>query len=159
MYHIVPCGEFNGVHIALVARSVVLSVSSPNDPKSRVFPSNVIQSPLDRLALTLQEDVQKVAMLWESAQQIWKVIKENKDLDLPSHKVMVENIRCEEIANKEYSSFTSNDAHILLVLLTYQSMLKHMISGTSENFKNAFIDALNEGKGFALAARDCTEKF
>lgn len=24
-----------------------------------------------------------------SAQQIWKVIKENKDLDLPAHKVMI----------------------------------------------------------------------
>ncbi|ONI11432.1 hypothetical protein PRUPE_4G106500 [Prunus persica] len=34
-----------------------------------------------------------------SAQQIWKVIKENKDLDLPAHKVMVANVRCEEIAN------------------------------------------------------------
>ncbi|GKB87323.1 protein root hair defective 3, partial [Tanacetum coccineum] len=131
-----------------------------------------------------------------SAQQIWKVIKENKDLDLPSHKVMVANIRCEEIANEEFSSFTENEEWLklkelvksnfvpgfgkkvssllghslssydkeatlkkVLVLLTYQSMLKHMISGTSENFKNAFIDALNEGKGFALAARDCTEKF
>ncbi|GKD41961.1 protein root hair defective 3 [Tanacetum coccineum] len=36
-----------------------------------------------------------------SIQQIWKVIRENKDLDLPSHKVMVANVRCEEIANKE----------------------------------------------------------
>nr|XP_010925000.3 LOW QUALITY PROTEIN: protein ROOT HAIR DEFECTIVE 3 [Elaeis guineensis] len=34
-----------------------------------------------------------------SAQQIWKVIKENKDLDLPAHKVMVATVRCEEIAD------------------------------------------------------------
>ncbi|PWA53266.1 protein ROOT HAIR DEFECTIVE 3 [Artemisia annua] len=147
-----------------------------------------------------------------SAQEIWKVIKENKDLDLPSHKAMVANIRCEEIANEEHSSFTANEEWLKLKELvksnlvpgfgkkvssllgnslssydkeatyfeessknakrklleekllhlvqpSYQSMLEHMISGTSKNFKNAFTDALNEGKGFASAARDCTEKF
>ncbi|CAH1422770.1 unnamed protein product [Lactuca virosa] len=44
-----------------------------------------------------------------SAQQIWKVIKENKDLDLPAHKVMVATVRCEEIANEKYSSFVTNE--------------------------------------------------
>lgn len=43
-----------------------------------------------------------------SAQQIWKVIKENKDLDLPAHKVMVATVRCEEIANEKFSCFASN---------------------------------------------------
>ncbi|KAH1091028.1 hypothetical protein J1N35_018285 [Gossypium stocksii] len=44
-----------------------------------------------------------------SAQHIWKAIKENKDLDLPAHKVMVASVRCEEIANEKYASFTSNE--------------------------------------------------
>ncbi|KAI3463271.1 hypothetical protein Pfo_019934 [Paulownia fortunei] len=44
-----------------------------------------------------------------SAQQIWKVIKENKDLDLPAHKVMVATVRCEEIANEKFSSFIANE--------------------------------------------------
>ncbi|XP_021890234.1 protein ROOT HAIR DEFECTIVE 3-like [Carica papaya] len=44
-----------------------------------------------------------------SAQQIWKVIKENKDLDLPAHKVMVATVRCEEIANEKYAFFTENE--------------------------------------------------
>ncbi|KAH9611043.1 hypothetical protein KSS87_006919 [Heliosperma pusillum] len=43
-----------------------------------------------------------------SAQQIWKVIKENKDLDLPAHKVMVATVRCEEIASEKCSDFTQN---------------------------------------------------
>lgn len=43
-----------------------------------------------------------------SAQQIWKVIKENKDLDLPAHKVMVATVRCEEIANERYNDFVQN---------------------------------------------------
>lgn len=44
-----------------------------------------------------------------SAQQIWKVIKENKDLDLPAHKVMVATVRCEEIAYEKFSSFAANE--------------------------------------------------
>ncbi|XP_021294004.1 protein ROOT HAIR DEFECTIVE 3-like [Herrania umbratica] len=49
-----------------------------------------------------------------SAQQIWKVIKENKDLDLPAHKVMVATVRCEEIANEKYVGFTANENWCLL---------------------------------------------
>nr|XP_043622361.1 protein ROOT HAIR DEFECTIVE 3-like [Erigeron canadensis] len=43
-----------------------------------------------------------------SAAQIWKVIKENRDLDLPAHKVMVATVRCEEIANEKHSAFAKN---------------------------------------------------
>ncbi|GJZ04833.1 protein root hair defective 3 [Tanacetum coccineum] len=48
---------------------------------------------------------------------------------------------------------------IYLVRPTYQLMLEHTISWTKKNFKSTFTDALNEGTGFALAARDCTKKF
>ncbi|ONM40608.1 Protein ROOT HAIR DEFECTIVE 3 [Zea mays] len=44
-----------------------------------------------------------------SSQQFWKVIKENKDLDLPAHKVMVATVRCEEIGNEKVGSFTSDE--------------------------------------------------
>ncbi|XP_022885109.1 protein ROOT HAIR DEFECTIVE 3 homolog 1-like [Olea europaea var. sylvestris] len=44
-----------------------------------------------------------------SAQEIWKIIKENKDLDLPAHKVMVATVRCEEITNEKFSSFIANE--------------------------------------------------
>ncbi|XP_022764277.1 protein ROOT HAIR DEFECTIVE 3 homolog 2-like [Durio zibethinus] len=43
-----------------------------------------------------------------SAQKIWKSIKENKDLDLPAHKVMVATVRCEQIANEKLHQFLSN---------------------------------------------------
>ncbi|KAG5005800.1 hypothetical protein JHK85_024342 [Glycine max] len=43
-----------------------------------------------------------------SAQQIWKVIRENKDLDLPAHKVMVATVRCEEIANEKLNQLRSD---------------------------------------------------
>ncbi|KAE8715218.1 Protein ROOT HAIR DEFECTIVE 3-like protein 2 [Hibiscus syriacus] len=45
-----------------------------------------------------------------SAQQIWKVIKENKDLDLPAHKVMVASVRCEEIAHEKYDAFIESES-------------------------------------------------
>eukprot|EP00250_Pteridium_aquilinum_P020464 c24824_g1_i1 orf=337-2970(-) len=44
-----------------------------------------------------------------STQEIWKVIKENKDLDLPAHKVMVATVRCEEIANEKLMELTANE--------------------------------------------------
>ncbi|KAG2658547.1 hypothetical protein PVAP13_1KG302010 [Panicum virgatum] len=44
-----------------------------------------------------------------SSQQFWKIIKENKDLDLPAHKVMVATVRCEEIGNEKVASFTADE--------------------------------------------------
>ncbi|KAA8537113.1 hypothetical protein F0562_029591 [Nyssa sinensis] len=49
-----------------------------------------------------------------SAQQIWKIIKENKDLDLPAHKVMVATVRCEEIANEKFSCLSSDEGWLAL---------------------------------------------
>ncbi|KAG8090254.1 hypothetical protein GUJ93_ZPchr0011g26869 [Zizania palustris] len=43
-----------------------------------------------------------------SALQIWKVIRENKDLDLPAHKVMIATVRCEDIADEKLRSFMSD---------------------------------------------------
>uniref|UniRef100_A0A0E0RA61 GB1/RHD3-type G domain-containing protein n=1 Tax=Oryza rufipogon TaxID=4529 RepID=A0A0E0RA61_ORYRU len=43
-----------------------------------------------------------------SALQIWKVIRENKDLNLPAHKIMVATVRCEEIADEKLKSFISD---------------------------------------------------
>ncbi|KAJ0971357.1 hypothetical protein J5N97_019316 [Dioscorea zingiberensis] len=44
-----------------------------------------------------------------SAEQIWKVIKENKDLDLPAHKVLVATIRCEEFALEKFNYLTVDE--------------------------------------------------
>ncbi|KAA3479113.1 protein ROOT HAIR DEFECTIVE 3-like protein 2-like [Gossypium australe] len=49
-----------------------------------------------------------------SAQQIWRVIKENKDLDLPAHKVMVATVRCEEIANEKFCRLSSDEDWLAL---------------------------------------------
>ncbi|KAG9132048.1 hypothetical protein Leryth_017822 [Lithospermum erythrorhizon] len=145
-----------------------------------------------------------------SAQQIWKIIKDNKDLDLPAHKVMVATVRCEEIANEKFSSFANDkkwcelevevNSHLVpgfgqkltsildaylseydfevsyfdenvrsskrkqfeekllqLVQPAYLSMLGHLRAGTLGKFKEVFDDELNKGKGFALAARECSE--
>ncbi|EFJ38064.1 hypothetical protein SELMODRAFT_73603 [Selaginella moellendorffii] len=44
-----------------------------------------------------------------STHEIWKVIKENKDLDLPAHKVMVATVRCEEIANEKFLALSADE--------------------------------------------------
>ncbi|KAM0872437.1 hypothetical protein ACQ4PT_038729 [Festuca glaucescens] len=49
-----------------------------------------------------------------SAMQIWKVIQENKDLNLPAHKVMVATVRCEEIADERLRCFMSDEVTLLL---------------------------------------------
>ncbi|CAN6545844.1 unnamed protein product [Malus baccata var. baccata] len=49
-----------------------------------------------------------------SAQQIWKVIKENKDLDLPAHKVMVATVRCEEIVNQKFKQLVHDEGWLAL---------------------------------------------
>ncbi|MED6208260.1 hypothetical protein PIB30_117609 [Stylosanthes scabra] len=49
-----------------------------------------------------------------SAQHIWKVIRENKDLDLPAHKVMVATVRCEEIADEKFSRLCSDEVWLAL---------------------------------------------
>ncbi|XP_031250365.1 protein ROOT HAIR DEFECTIVE 3 homolog 1-like [Pistacia vera] len=49
-----------------------------------------------------------------SAQRIWKDIKENKDLDLPAHKVMVATVRCEEIANEKLHCLFANEGWLAL---------------------------------------------
>ncbi|KAG5561723.1 hypothetical protein RHGRI_004688 [Rhododendron griersonianum] len=49
-----------------------------------------------------------------SAQQIQKVIKENRDLDLLAHKVMVATVRCEEIASDKLRCLTSDERRLAL---------------------------------------------
>ncbi|KAI4354113.1 hypothetical protein L6164_003012 [Bauhinia variegata] len=44
-----------------------------------------------------------------SAHNIWKTVKENKDLNLPAHKILVANLRCEEIRNEQLVSFEMSE--------------------------------------------------
>ncbi|KAF5736246.1 protein ROOT HAIR DEFECTIVE 3 2 [Tripterygium wilfordii] len=88
-----------------------------------------------------------------SAQQIWKVIKENKDLDLPAHKVMVATIRCEEIANEKLKHLAFDE----FVYPAYTTLLGHLRSRGFENFKTRLEQLLNRGEGFAASVRSCRQ--
>lgn len=44
-----------------------------------------------------------------STEEIWRVIKENRDLDLPAHKVMVATVRCEEIAHEKLKQLLADE--------------------------------------------------
>ncbi|OIW09003.1 hypothetical protein TanjilG_05979 [Lupinus angustifolius] len=113
---------------------VMMRLFSPRKTTLLFVIRDKTKTPLENLEPVLREDIQRVASLRQrfyhsiapgglagdrrgvvpasgfsfSAQQIWKVIKENKDLDLPAHKVMVATVRCEEIANEKYTLFAAN---------------------------------------------------
>ncbi|TQD98674.1 hypothetical protein C1H46_015731 [Malus baccata] len=65
-----------------------------------------------------------------SAQQIWKVIKENKDLDLPAHK---------------------------FVYPAYSAMLGHLRYNALEDFQVRLEQSMNKGEGFSSSVRTCAQ--
>ncbi|GKV00869.1 hypothetical protein SLEP1_g13481 [Rubroshorea leprosula] len=79
-----------------------------------------------------QRDVVPASGFSFSAQQIWKVIKENRDLDLPAHKVMVATIFKAKAAGRKIAA----------------------ASPTSIS-----VDTLNGGEAFSVAAHGCTETY
>jgi hypothetical protein len=50
-----------------------------------------------------------------SAANIWSVIRSQKDLNLPAHKVMVANVRCEDIKAEQLAAFANDQAWAGLV--------------------------------------------
>ena len=49
-----------------------------------------------------------------SLRRIWADIKENKDLDLPAHKVMVATVRCEQVASAALQALQSHEEVVRL---------------------------------------------
>uniref|UniRef100_A0A6N2MWK2 GB1/RHD3-type G domain-containing protein n=1 Tax=Salix viminalis TaxID=40686 RepID=A0A6N2MWK2_SALVM len=70
---------------------------------SRPLLKTVFQTPLERLKIS-----RRFGMQFLSLRLLLSMIKENKDLDLPSIKVMVATFRCEAIAEEKLKCFTSN---------------------------------------------------
>ncbi|KAF9671835.1 hypothetical protein SADUNF_Sadunf12G0090300 [Salix dunnii] len=61
-----------------------------------------------------RKDVQPASGFALRAEQIWKTIKENKDLDLPAMEVMVATFRCDQIAKETLSGLNSDKAWMAL---------------------------------------------
>ncbi|KAG5223388.1 protein ROOT HAIR DEFECTIVE [Salix suchowensis] len=55
-----------------------------------------------------RKDVQPASEFSLRVEQIWKTIKENKDLDLPAMEVMVATFRCDQIARETLSRLNSD---------------------------------------------------
>ncbi|KAG6753350.1 hypothetical protein POTOM_043410 [Populus tomentosa] len=56
-----------------------------------------------------REEVEPASGFPLRAEEIWKIIKDNRDLDLPAVKVMVATVRCEEIAGEKLKCFTFDE--------------------------------------------------
>ncbi|CAI9090467.1 OLC1v1025244C1 [Oldenlandia corymbosa var. corymbosa] len=75
-----------------------------------------------------------------SAQHIWKVIKENRDLNLPAHKVMVAKVRCEEIAHEKCSQLASDEGWLALE----QASLAGLVPGFGKKVSSILEACLSE---------------
>ncbi|KAJ6748246.1 PROTEIN SEY1 [Salix purpurea] len=61
-----------------------------------------------------RKDVQPASGFAFRAAQIWKIIKENKDLDLPAMEVLVATVRCDQIAKETLSRLNSDKTWLAL---------------------------------------------
>uniref|UniRef100_A0A2K1YCA7 GB1/RHD3-type G domain-containing protein n=1 Tax=Populus trichocarpa TaxID=3694 RepID=A0A2K1YCA7_POPTR len=61
-----------------------------------------------------KKDVQPASGFPLRAEQIWKTIKENKDLDLPAMEVMIATFRCEQITKETLSRLKSDKTWLAL---------------------------------------------
>ncbi|KAJ6882711.1 protein ROOT HAIR DEFECTIVE 3, partial [Populus alba x Populus x berolinensis] len=61
-----------------------------------------------------RKDVQPASGFSLRAEQIWKTIKENKDLDLPALEVMVATFRCDQIAKEKLIRLKLDDTRLAM---------------------------------------------
>ncbi|KAL9372994.1 hypothetical protein Peur_035238 [Populus x canadensis] len=73
-------------------------------------------------------------------QQIWKAVKENRDLDLPAHKVMVATVRCEEIANELLKRLNSDKVWMALK----EDVKAGLVPGFGETLRSILESYLSE---------------
>ncbi|KAI8105747.1 hypothetical protein M9434_000329 [Picochlorum sp. BPE23] len=69
----------------------------------------------DESLLRMSTDKLPGQALGLSMVKVWDVIKENKDLNLPAHRVMVATIRCKEIAQQQVDVFEGDGRWVALL--------------------------------------------
>ncbi|KAL7191396.1 hypothetical protein ACSBR2_023466 [Camellia fascicularis] len=74
-----------------------------------------------------------------NAQLLWKKIKEDKDLDLPDHKIMVATVRCEQIANEKFESFVTSEEWLKLCETVQKQTISDFGKKLSEMIKNCLL--------------------
>ncbi|KAI5569712.1 hypothetical protein BDE02_12G095400 [Populus trichocarpa] len=81
-----------------------------------------------------RKDVQPASGFHLRAEQIWKTIKENKDLDLPAMEVMIATFRCEQITKETLSRLKSDK--------TWLALRKAVKAGPEPKFRKKLISIL-----------------
>eukprot|EP00877_Chromochloris_zofingiensis_P002056 jgi/Chrzof1/11851/Cz06g12110.t1 len=80
-------------------------------------------TPEDERSLVRVYDKLPADALPLSLQNIWSVIRSQKDLNLPAHKIMVANIRCNEIKDDQLRNFLADQAWQTLEQEASQSLV------------------------------------
>lgn len=83
-----------------------------------------------------REDVFDGSSFSCNAQLLWEKIKENKDLDLPEHKIMVATVRCEQIAKEKFESFVASKEWLQLCQAVRTRTISNFGKELSEMIKN-----------------------
>ncbi|OIT30641.1 protein root hair defective 3 [Nicotiana attenuata] len=140
---------------------VMMRLFSPRKTTLMFVIRDKTRTPLENLEPVLREDIQKI---WDSVPKP-QAHKETPLSDFSYKRKNNSKNRYDADATFFDDGVRSTKRKQLeekllqLVQEAYQSMLGHVRSRTSERFKEAFDKALKGGKGFAVAAQDCTEFF
>ena len=81
-------------------------------------------APEDESLLRADRDKLPGQALGLSMVKAWEVIKDNKDLNLPAHRVMVATIRCKEIASEKVAAFGEDERWGEVVLAAGAGLLE-----------------------------------
>ncbi|XVE96995.1 hypothetical protein REPUB_Repub02eG0272300 [Reevesia pubescens] len=95
-----------------------------------------------------RQDVIPASEFFVSAKDIWKRIKENKDLDLPALKIMVATVRCEKIVNKKLDELSYNKDWLALKRATQSGQFSSFGSKLSSILETIFSEYEKEAFHF-----------
>ncbi|GBF96639.1 hypothetical protein Rsub_09272 [Raphidocelis subcapitata] len=128
-----------------IADSIVL--------RRRFSPPEEGEEPGDSLVRRHPDQLPAGALSLSTA-NIWSVIRSQKDLNLPAHKIMVANVRCEDIKNDQLAAFTGDQAWAALVEEARAGIIRDF-GARAAGLRESCIDGYDqEAAYFHAAVRD-----
>lgn len=89
---------------------------------------------------------------------LWDIIKSQKDLNLPAHKVMVANIRCSEILNDQLRALREDQAWTSLVQASQQHLVPDFGSQASNLLESCLSGYEQEARYFEAGVRQSKQQ-
>ncbi|KAH6774990.1 hypothetical protein C2S52_012551 [Perilla frutescens var. hirtella] len=93
-----------------------------------------------------RRDIVPASEFFPNVKKIWQIIKENRDLDLPAHKVMVATVRCDEISQDKLRLFATDKDWLAVEKATETKLVLGFgadISSILSNYLSQYDDETN----------------